>query len=53
MLDLTIYSYGYSEIIYQTLQAIAMFRNMDFYTTMGHYGRFNQRRYLFYSDGYG
>lgn len=34
MLDLTIYSYGYSEIIYQTLQAIALFRNMDFYTTM-------------------
>ena len=31
MLDFTIYSYGYSEIIYHTLQAIAMFRNSDFY----------------------
>lgn len=34
MLDLTIYSYGYSEIIYHTLQAIAMFRNSNFYTTI-------------------
>jgi TraG-like protein, N-terminal region len=34
MLDFTIYSYGYSEIIYHTLQAIAMFRNSDFYTTI-------------------
>lgn len=34
MLDFTIYSYGYSEIIYHTLQAIAMFRNSDFYTTV-------------------
>ena len=32
MLDFTIYSYGYSEIIFHTLQAIAMFRNSDFYT---------------------
>lgn len=31
MLDLTIYSYGYSEIIFHTMQAIAMFRNSDFY----------------------
>lgn len=30
-MDLTIYSYGYSELIYQTLQAIAMFRNSAFY----------------------
>ena len=34
MLDFTIYSYGYSEIIYHTLQAIAMLRNSDFYTTI-------------------
>ncbi len=34
MLDLTIYSYGYSEIIYHTLQGIAMFRNSTFYTTV-------------------
>ena len=34
MLDFTIYSYGYSEIIYNTLQAIAMLRNSDFYTTI-------------------
>jgi ABC-type glycerol-3-phosphate transport system permease component len=34
MLDLTIYSYGYSEIIFHTLQAIAMFRNSAFYTTI-------------------
>ena len=34
MLDFTIYSYGYSEVIYHTLQAIAMFRNSDFYTTI-------------------
>lgn len=34
MLDFTIYSYGYSEIIYHTLQAIAMFRNSDFYPTI-------------------
>lgn len=33
-LDLTIYSYGYSEIIYHTLQAIAMFRNSVFYTAI-------------------
>ena len=32
MLDFTIYSYGYSELIYHTLQAIAMFRNSNFYT---------------------
>lgn len=34
MLDFTIYSYGYSEIIFHTLQAIAMFRNSDFYTVV-------------------
>lgn len=34
MLDFTIYSYGYAEIIYHTLQAIAMFRNSAFYTTI-------------------
>lgn len=34
MLDFTIYSYGYSEIIFHTLQAIAMFRNSEFYTTV-------------------
>lgn len=31
MLDFTIYSYGYWQIIHNTLQAIAMFRNSDFY----------------------
>jgi len=34
MLDFTIYSYGYSELIYHTLQAIAMFRNSNFYTSV-------------------
>ena len=34
MLDFTIYSYGYSELIYHTLQAIAMFRNSNFYTSI-------------------
>jgi hypothetical protein len=33
-MDLTIYSYGYSELIYHTLQAIAMFRNSAFYPTV-------------------
>jgi hypothetical protein len=31
MLDFTIYSYGYAEIIENTLQAIAMFRRSNFY----------------------
>ncbi len=30
----TIYSYGYSEIIYQTLNALAMFRNSPFYMAL-------------------
>ena len=34
MLDLTIYTYGYSEILFHTLQAIAMFRNSNFYPLM-------------------
>ena len=34
MLDFTIYSYGYSELINHTLQVIAMFRNFDFYTSV-------------------
>lgn len=34
MLDLTIYCYGYSEIIFHTLQAIAMFRGSGFYLTV-------------------
>ena len=34
MLDFTIYAYGYSEIIKNTLEAIAMFRNSNFYPTI-------------------
>jgi hypothetical protein len=34
MIDLIIYTYGYHEALYNVLQAIAMFRNSQFFTTL-------------------
>jgi len=33
-MDLTIHAYGYSELIFHTLQGLAMFRESNFYPTV-------------------